>query len=72
METTTTNSFKQGWLQARAIDQPEIRKKISVMLNIDNDPQWYRRLYGQVQLSNAERIVVENIFNSYGIIDIWD
>lgn len=65
-------SFKKGWSQIRQKDMDEVRGKIMKALNILSKPSFYNRLNGSVEPKISEAKDIEQIFNEFGITEIWD
>ncbi len=65
------NSFALGYSQLTVVQAPLARKRIISALGINNRASWGNKLAGRYNLSPAERLVVEGIFKSFGITDVW-
>ena len=64
-------SFKKGWSQVRQKDIEEVRMAIMDALALTTKPAFYNRLNGDVEPKVSEAKSIEDIFNQYGITEIW-
>jgi len=64
-------SFQKGWAQVPQGKAAEVRSKLMVSLNITTRMAFLDRLKGNVEPKVSEFNSIVNIFNSYGIKDIW-
>lgn len=64
-------SFKKGYQQVQQKDAKDVRKKIMTALNLTSRRSWGLRLNGIIEPKVSEAQAIENIFNEYGITDIW-
>lgn len=64
-------SFKRGFAQIRQKDAKEVKERIMSALGITTRMGWYRRLNGVVEPKMSEARIIENIFASYGIKQVW-
>lgn len=64
-------SFKKGWSQVRQKDIEEVRNAIMEALGLTTKPAFYNRLNGDVEPKVSEAKAIEDIFNNYGIAEIW-
>lgn len=64
-------SFKKGWSQVRQKDIEEVRTAIMDALGLTTKPAFYNRLNGDVEPKVSEAKSIEDIFNNYGIAEIW-
>ena len=64
-------SFKKGWSQVRQKDIEEVRMAIMEALALTTKPAFYNRLNGDVEPKVSEAKAIEDIFNNYGITEIW-
>lgn len=64
-------SFKKGYQQVQQKDAKDVRQKIMTALNLTSRRSWGLRLNGIIEPKVSEAQAIENIFNEYGITDIW-
>lgn len=67
----TKFSFKKGWNQLPQTKTNEVRKKIMQALGLQTRTSFYPRLNGDIEPKLGEALAIEDIFNEYGITDIW-
>lgn len=63
-------SFKKGWGQVPNAKMKEVRIKLMQGLDI-NHSNFYNRLNGITEPKVSEAAIIEEIFNQYGITEIW-
>ena len=66
-----TYAFKKGWNQIPHSKISEARGRIKEALGISSDPQFYQRLKGCPEPTISEYVSLQEIFNDYGVTDIW-
>ena len=64
-------SFKKAWSQVRQKDIEDVRNEIMAALALTTKPAFYNRLNGDVEPKVSEAKAIEDIFNKYGITEIW-
>lgn len=64
-------SFQLGFSQVKQKDVGEVKQKIMAALGICTRSSWSARLNGTVEPKISEAKAIEDIFNEYGITDIW-
>lgn len=64
-------SFKKAWSQVRQKDIEDVRNEIMAALALTTKPAFYNRLNGDVEPKVSEANAIEDIFNKYGITEIW-
>lgn len=64
-------SFKKAWSQVRQKDIEDVRNEIMAALALTTKPAFYNRLNGDVEPKVSEAKAIEDIFNNYGITEIW-
>ena len=64
-------SFKKAWSQVRQKDIEDVRNEIMAALALTTKPAFYNRLNGVVEPKVSEAKAIEDIFNKYGITEIW-
>ncbi|MCL1933572.1 MAG: hypothetical protein FWF53_07165 [Candidatus Azobacteroides sp.] len=64
-------SFQKGWFKVRQCDVPAVRIKLMSAFGVTTRVGFLNRLNGNVNHTEEERNAVEEIFNSYGITEIW-
>ena len=64
-------SFKKAWSQVRQKDIEDVRNEIMAALALTTKPAFYNRLNGDVEPKVSEAKANEDIFNKYGITEIW-
>jgi len=64
-------SFKKGYQQVQQKDAKEVRQKIMTALKLTSRRSWGLRLNGEIEPKVSEAQSIEEIFNEYGITDIW-
>lgn len=64
-------SFKKGWNQLPQTKTYEVRKKIMAALGLQTRTSFYPRLNGDIEPKFGEALAIEDIFQEYGIKDIW-
>lgn len=64
-------SFKKGYQQVQQKDAKEVRQKIMTALNLTSRRSWGLRLNGFIEPKVSEAQTIENIFQEYGITDVW-
>ena len=64
-------SFKKAWSQVRQKDIEEVRTSVMDALGLTTKVAFYNRLNGDVEPKVSEAKAIEDIFNNYGITEIW-
>ena len=64
-------SFKKAWSQVRQKDIEDVRNEIMAALALPTKRAFYNRLNGDVEPKVSEAKAIEDIFNKYGITEIW-
>ena len=64
-------SFKKAWSQVRQKDIEDVRNEIMAALGLTTKAAFYNRLNGDVEPKVSEANAIEDIFNKYGITEIW-
>lgn len=64
-------SFEKAYLQVQAGEQKEVRNLIMQGLNLKSPQAFYNRLKGLIEPKVSEAKIIEEIFTSFGITDIW-
>ena len=64
-------SFQKGWSQIKQCDVREVRTKLMTALNVTTRMAFLDRLNGKVEPKITEHRAIEDIFNEYGITEIW-
>ena len=64
-------SFQRGWNQLKVVDAPCARDKIMTALGLVTRAGFLYRLKGKCEPTVTEAQAIEDIFNEYGIKDIW-
>lgn len=66
-------SFKKGYLQVTIAQKHEVREKLMKVLGITRLTYFSSILNaGIVDISISKYKGISNIFNEYGILDVWD
>ena len=65
------SSFVIGWNKLPKEDSAAVKEEIKVVLGIKSDPQLYRRMKGVPEPTVSEAEAITRIFNSHGIVNIW-
>lgn len=64
-------SFQVGFSQVQKRDLKEVRHRIMSVLNLTTRASWYARLNGRVEPRISEVRQIEEIFEEYGIKEVW-
>lgn len=64
-------SFQKGWYQLRTMDVAGARIKLMAMFGVTTRMAFLDRLNGKVNHTEEQIKATEEIFNSYGITEIW-
>ena len=65
------SSFIVGWKKLPKESSAAVKEEIKVILGIKSDPQFYRRMKGAPEPTVSEAEAITRIFNTYGVIDVW-
>jgi hypothetical protein len=64
-------AFKRGMNQVKKKHLIKIRKDIMMALNLSTNSAFYKRMRGEVEPKISEARKICNIFENYGINEIW-
>lgn len=64
-------SFQKGWSQVKQGEAAAVRSKLMSALNITTRMAFLDRLNGKVEPKISEHRAIEDIFQMYGIEEIW-
>lgn len=64
-------SFFKGWCQIRQQDVAEMRVKLMKAVGVTTRVGFLRRMKGEIEPKVSEHKKITEIFNKYGIKDIW-
>lgn len=64
-------SFQKGWSQVKQGDVAAVRARLMAALNITTRMAFLDRLNGKVEPKVTEYQAIVEIFEKYGIKDIW-
>ena len=65
------SSFKKGYGQIQVKDLQDVRNEIMEALGISSLQAFRNRMYGIVEPKVSDIIIIEKIFNKYGIPELW-
>lgn len=65
------SSFIIGWKKLPKESSAAVKEEIKVILGIKSDPQFYRRMKGVPEPTVSEAEAITRIFNTYGVVDVW-